>query len=238
MSHKDPRISFTLLSIIALAFALNLHGLATDSFWGDEILTASFANQAPVEVIRWTADDIHPPLYYLLAGQFTRLTVPLGASQTPNPASDWLWRFPSVAAVVLAVAVTYKTAYCILRTAIDGPRSTFYVLRSTSSAAALLLALAPIAIKYGQEARMHALFMLFSALSTWLLFRAINRPGRWPRWLAYALALAATIYTMYFGFLILAAHGGYVLAYAAQLSRKRHSPFAIRHSIFGFASAT
>ncbi|MEW5961706.1 MAG: glycosyltransferase family 39 protein, partial [Chloroflexota bacterium] len=83
--------------------------------------------------------------------------------------------------------------------------------RSTATAAALLLALAPIAVKYGQEARMHALFMFLSALSTWLCFRAMARPERWRRWLAFALATTANIYTMYFGFLILAAQAGFVV---------------------------
>ena len=185
---------------MALSLALSLHGLAADSFWGDEILTASFAGQPPADVIRWTAKDIHPPLYYLVAGAFTRLTVPLGADSQPNAVSDWLWRFPSVAAMVLAVAVTYRLAYAMCRLPAL-PR------HAVGASAALLLAVSPPALKYAQEARMHALFMLLAALSTVLLFRALARPVRWLRWLSYALALTASIYTMYFGFLILAAHG-------------------------------
>jgi hypothetical protein len=53
--------TFSLL-IVALSLALNLHALAGDSFWGDEILTAIFASRSPAEVIQWTARDIHPPL--------------------------------------------------------------------------------------------------------------------------------------------------------------------------------
>ena len=185
---------------MALSLALSLHGLAADSFWGDEILTASFAGQPPADVIRWTAKDIHPPLYYLVAGAFTRLTVPLGADSQPNAVSDWLWRFPSVAAMVLAVAVTYRLAYAMCRLPAL-PR------HAVGASAALLLAVSPPALKYAQEARMHALFMLLAALSTVLLFRALARPVRWLRWLSYALALTASIYTMYFGFLILATHG-------------------------------
>jgi hypothetical protein len=213
---KIKRLS---LFIIALSLALNLHALAGDSFWGDEILTASFAGKSPAEVIEWTAEDIHPPLYYLIAGAFTRITVPLGLTEFPSPASDWLWRFPSVLAVVLTVAITYRLAYYVssvkgqvssIRYQISGvtdhePRTTHYVSPSlVADFAVLLLAFAPVAIKYGQEARMHALFMMLSALSTWLLFRAMRRPERWRRWLAFGLATAANLYTMYFGFLILA----------------------------------
>ena len=187
--------------LLLLALGLNLHGLAADSFWGDEIFTATFANQSPAAVIQWTAGDIHPPLYYLLAGGFARLTVP--PESPPSAASDWLWRFPSVLAVVLTVAVTYRLARHLAGlTRHPAPLPMAHT-------AALLLALAPIALKYGQEARMHALFMALSALATWLFFRAMRRP-RWPRWLVYAIAITATIYTMYFGFLILAAHAAFV----------------------------
>lgn len=191
--------AFAILLILTFSFALNLYGLATDNLWEDEIFTAIFASRPPAEVIRWTANDIHPPLYYLLAGAFTRLTISAGEAATPTPASDWLWRFPSVIAGVLTVVITYKLARQL--SIVNG--------QTLCLPAALLLALAPIAIKYTQEARMHALFMFLAALSTWLFFRAMARPQRWTRWLAYALALTATIYTMYFGFLILATHLGY-----------------------------
>ncbi len=217
---------FTILLITVFSFALSLHALAADNLWEDEIFTAIFAGRPPMEVIRWTANDIHPPLYYLLAGTFTRLTISLGAApDQPTPASDWLWRFPSVMVGILTVAVTYRLAIYDLRFTIYDlrnmlpasrfplPASRFPLpaSRLTAASAALLLALAPIAIKYIQEARMHALFMFLSALSTWLFFRAMARPRSWSRWLAFALATTANLYTMYFGFLILAAQTTFFL---------------------------
>jgi tetratricopeptide (TPR) repeat protein len=229
--YSNPRISFLPLFLVVLSLALTLHDLATDSFWGDEIFTATFASQALAEVVRWTANDIHPPLYYLLVGTFTHLTVPLGLTELPTQVSDWLWRFPSVIFTVLTVAVTYRLALHISRLTYHASRITPHVsrlmdygLRTTDSPprltatpAALLLCLAPIAIKYGQEARMHALFMFLSALSTWLFFRALARPQHRTRWLAFALATTANIYTMYFGFLILAAQAGLLVFWILDL---------------------
>lgn len=192
------------LFLTALSLGLNLHALAADSFWGDEIFTASYASRSPTEVIRWTANDIHPPLYYLLAGAFARLTT----GGHPDQVSDWLWRFPSVMAGVLAVAVTFRLAGRLASASRGAPCEH---LRTVAAVASLLLCLSPVAIKYGQEARMHALFMLLSALSTWLFFRALARPGSRSRWLAFGMATAANIYTMYFGFLILAAQAGLLL---------------------------
>ena len=190
------------LLFVALSFGLTLHALAGDSFWGDEILTASFASQPIPDVIAWTASDIHPPLYYLVARTFTALT---GAVE-PGPASDWLWRFTSVIAATLTTAITYRIGLGVGRLA--APELRHPIALSGS----LLIAVAPLAIKYGQEARMHALFMLLTALTTWLLLRAINQPDRRWRWFIYGVATAANIYTMYFGFLVLAAHGGLVAA--------------------------
>jgi uncharacterized membrane protein len=202
---------FTPLFLVALSLALNLHGLVADSFWGDEIFTATFASQAPAEVIRWTANDIHPPLYYLLAGTFTRLIVPLGITELPTQVSDWLWRFPSVIFTTLTVAITYRLAlYFVANTKYQIANSK-YQIHFIANSAALLLCLAPIAVKYTQEARMHALFMFLSAMSTWLLFRALAQPGQWTRWLAFALATTANIYTMYFGFLILTAQASLIV---------------------------
>jgi len=212
MSNNRSKLSPLALFLLVLSLALNLHGLSSDSFWGDEIFTASFANQSPGEVITWTASDIHPPLYYLVAGTFARLIIPLGTTELPTATSDWLWRFPSVLAAVLAVAVTYNLA-CRILYFIPHPSLIRYHKRPIAQFAAFLLTLTPIAIKYGQEARMHALFMLLSALSTWLFFRAMYRPTQWSRWLVFALVSAANIYTMYFGFLILASQASFLFCF-------------------------
>lgn len=218
------------LLIVALAFALNLHALAADSLWGDEILTAIFAANAPAEVIAWTATDIHPPLYYLAAGTFTRVLTLFGATNFPHQASDWLWRFPSVVAGVLTVAITYRLAFYLIPNRANKSQL-------TATAAALLLAVSPIAIKYGQEARMHGLFMCLAALSTWLFFRAAHRPRRWARWLVYALAMTAALYTMYFGFLILAAHAVYSIS-NYQLTISKHLASKAKWPVIGFGLAT
>ncbi|MBN1219128.1 MAG: hypothetical protein JXM69_09375 [Anaerolineae bacterium] len=231
------------LLLVALSLALSLHGLATDSLWGDEIFTATFASQSSAEVIHWTARDIHPPLYYLLVGAFTRLTIPLGVAELPTQVSDWLWRFPSVIFTVLTVAVTYRITLNFARCIQYQIANSKYQIRLIANTAALLLCLAPIAIKYSQEARMHALFMGLAALSTWLLFWALARPRQWTRWLAFALATTANIYTMYFGFLILAAQGGLLLFrqianYKSQITNRRLILSQVEESqIIGFSSS-
>jgi 4-amino-4-deoxy-L-arabinose transferase-like glycosyltransferase len=182
--------------ILVLAWALRLYQLEADSLWGDEIFTATQSPLLVPELLRWTAGDIHPPGYYLIVG---RLADWSGWAHLPASAlTDWLWRFPSAVAGTLAVAVTYRVGTDLLG-------------RRVGLAGALLLAVSPVAIQYSQEARMHGLFLLGAALSTWTLASALARPDRWGWWLAYALTTALSLYTVYLAFVVLAAQGAWVL---------------------------
>jgi len=181
---------------------LLFYHLAEDSLWGDEIFTAIFAAKPVGETIAFTASDIHPPLYYLLAGGLSHTR--LWPAGPPSRATDWLWRWPSAMAGVLAVAITYRLAKALIGPSqVDRHRLALLT--------ALLLALAPVAVKYGQEARMHALFMTLSAGTTLLLALA-RQTGRRRYWAGYTVATILNLYTMYFSFLIIAAQGIWVIS--------------------------
>lgn len=212
--HLIRRIGGVVL-IILIAYALRLHNLAGDSLWGDEIFTATQSPLPVGELLRWTAGDIHPPGYYLLVG---RLADGLGwAHLSPSALTDWLWRFPSVLAGVLAVAVTYRLGTDLLS-------------QQVGLVGALLLAVSPVAIQYSQEARMHELFLLGVTLSTWALARAMVRPGQWRWWLIYALATAFNLYTVYLAFIVLASQAVWVV-----VSRDRGPiPVSRQLSVLGY----
>jgi uncharacterized membrane protein len=191
--------------VLILALALRLYQLSTDSLWEDEIFTATQSPLPVGELLRWTAGDIHPPGYYLVVG---RLAGGLGwAYLSPSALTDWLWRFPSVLAGVLAVAVTYRLGAALLS-------------RRVGLVSALLLAVSPVAIQYSQEARMHELFLLGVILSTWVLARSLARPGQWRWWLIYALATAFNLYTVYLAFIVLAAQAAWVVVSRPRPARR------------------
>lgn len=167
------------LAVLLLGAGLCFYRLDGPSLWEDEIFTATRAPWPLPELIAWTADDVHPPLYYLL---IHGLLAALGAS-------DWLLRWPSAVAGVLSLAAVYRLG-----------RELFG--RTTGALAMSLLALSPFALRYGQEARMHSLFMLLSLLSALCLVSATREEGRrW--WAAFALVTALNLYTIYFAFLVL-----------------------------------
>ncbi len=89
-----------LLAAMLLGFLLRMAGLGTQSLWYDEGVTAAVSQQRLADLTRWTADDIQPPLYYLLLNPWTRV---MGAS-------EWALRFPSVVAGVLGLALLYALA--------------------------------------------------------------------------------------------------------------------------------
>ena len=55
-----------LVAVLILGFSLRLYGITSESIWLDEAFSIQLAKYDPVEIIRKTARDVHPPLYYLL----------------------------------------------------------------------------------------------------------------------------------------------------------------------------
>ena len=88
--------------ILLLAFALRLTGLADRSIWWDEGIGVWLARMPVLESIRWTAGDVHPPLYYVLLRGWWLL---VGAFPE---GSEFVLRFPSVMFSFLAVPLIYR----------------------------------------------------------------------------------------------------------------------------------
>ncbi len=163
--------------ILLLALALRLHQLGAQSLWYDETVSAHLARQDLVALTRHTAGDIHPPLYYYLLHFWTRLAGD----------SEFALAFVSLFCGVLLVAMAYRVGTRL----IDPP---------TGMLAATLTALSPFHIWYSQEVRMYTLGSLLGMLTLWALVRMQRHPRTW---LAWTLAAAAGLYSLYyFAFLL------------------------------------
>jgi hypothetical protein len=75
--------------------------------------------------------------------------------------------------------------------------------------AAAGLAACPVALYYGQFARMYALFLAVTALALWCLVRALDAGGRW--WVGAAALLALDVYVHPYGVVVGIAAGVSVL---------------------------
>ena len=156
-AHPARRL-WPILLLLLLALALRLYRLSAPSLWYDEGVTAAISQRSLADLARWTADDIQPPLYYVLVAGWTRLA----------GTSEWALRFPSVAAGLLALPLLLALHRRLWRLA-AGP--------VTPSALPLLLlaACAPLWVYYAQEARNYT---LLTGLGVLLSLIHISEPTR------------------------------------------------------------
>jgi mannosyltransferase len=195
-------ISF-LIGLLLLSWALRLHGLDANGLWQDEIFTAAIASaqnslSEVVSIPLYNTALPAPALYFLLTHAFLHIGD-----------NDFLLRFPPLAFGMLGVAVTY-----VLGTRLFGARE--------GLAGAFLLAIAPLHIRYSQDARFYTLLVFLSLLSLYSLYRAIyDGERRW--WAGFALCSVLNVYNHLFGFLVLLAEVVFVagLWVAEALLRRR-----------------
>jgi hypothetical protein len=163
---------------------LRVAGLDTKGFWQDEAITVYTIKRGFGGMLRTVVDhETTPPLYYVVAWAWAKV---FGYGEVGL-------RSLSTLAGVAAVPISYLAAKEL-------------VSRRAGLVTALLVAVNPLLVWYGQEARSYALLVPLSALTLLLFARALHAPagrlGRETTW--WALASAATIATHHFAlFLVL-----------------------------------
>jgi uncharacterized membrane protein len=170
--------------VTAAAVALRIPYLGNQSLWYDETFTHAIVT-APSIADVWhniRSTEGTPPLYYLLTWGWAKL---FGIH------SDAALR----ATAGVAGAASAPVAFAALRRLV-GER--------TALAAAALVAASPMLVWYSLDARAYALLVLLSFVSLWAMSLILERPTR-RRWLAWALAAAAAVWTHYFAAFLVAA---------------------------------
>lgn len=172
---RPPRRGLWLL-LLLLAFALRVGGLADHNFWWDEGIGVWLARMPVAESIRWTAGDVHPPLYYILQRGWYLLA----------GEGEFALRFSAVLCSFLTVPLIYHLGRALSRR--DGAR--------IGLLAALFLALSRFAITWAQEIRMYALAALLTTGALWAALRLWQRADA-RAWLAYVALTLGSLYTLY-----------------------------------------
>ena len=176
-------VTTRLLSVVLLllAFALRVYRIGEQRVWWDEGWSVWVARFAPLEILRQTGHDVHPPLYFQLL-HFWRLI---------SGDSEAGLRLLSALLGTLAVALTYSLGRRMARgTLAHNPATAAGLL------AALLLAVSRFAIAWSQEIRMYALATLLALLAVWAA-RQFWQRGRARDAALYVAATAAGLYTLY-----------------------------------------
>jgi len=207
LSSPKLRQALPLVLLLVFAAALRLYKIDAQSLWYDEGNSARIAERSVALIIAGAAGDIHPPLYYLLL-KFWREV--FGGNEAAL-------RALSAACGVLTVLLVQRTARLLA-----GERAAW--------AAAIFAAAAPMAVYYGQEARMYALLALWAAASSWALFHLLRAPRvGWTA--ALALATAAGLWTHYAYPFVMVAQGLGVLLRLRQAGRRALVQYVIANVV-------
>ena len=184
--RKYPLASF--LPLQALLYCWNL---ALLSPWGDEAGTLLTVRESLDNLIRFAAQDVHPPLYYLLLYYWQR--IPLGI--------DWV-----VQARLLSVSFALLGTVALDR---------LWGSRLEERARLTLLALwtlSPCLLLYARMCRSYSLQALFAIVAAAMLSRVVGKSTRRDAVLL-ALALLVALYTHYVAGIALIAAANLVLFY-------------------------
>jgi mannosyltransferase len=162
--------------------ALRFHAIAAKSFWLDEGFSAEIVRLRWSDFLRvlWNR-EANMTLYYLLL----RAWMHLGSRE----------------AVIRGLSALIASATVPL----------LYLLgkrmfgRAAGLLGAWLLAVNAYHVRYAQEARSYALLVFLAILCTWLLVRNLQEPAR-AHWGLYAAVCALTVYTHFYGGLLVIAH--------------------------------
>ena len=181
-----------LLLIVLLALGLRLYRLDAQSLWYDEGFSVYLARMDLGEITARTAADIQPPLYYYLLHAWIGL---FGDSEAALRGLSLLFG-------VLSVPLIYAVAWQLFRSRLAG------------LLAALFLAVSPLHLWYGQEARMYTLLTFFCLLSSFILLRIVQAKTKGMElalWIVYSLVSISAVYTHYFAFFVVIFQGLYLL---------------------------
>ena len=181
LAVAEPRVSLKSLSHIWPALAIMLVGLAARlynldarSFWEDEVTQAHVARFSTLEEA-FNYTHAYPDVMPLM-NVITWLLRVFGSN-------EWMVRLPAAIAGGLSVFAIY-----LLGSKLAGAR--------VGLVAALLMAISPREVWYGQEARPYTILLLLATLQMLFAYRAAVQ-GRKLDWLWFALSTLVSLYTHY-----------------------------------------
>ncbi len=190
--------AYWLLPILILAALVRLYQVTQPSIWYDEGFSVLVSAYPPADIWFHSAQDVHPPLYYLLLHGWTAV---FGNGV-------FAVRGMSVLAGVVGVGLAEWLVSVI-------------ATRRAAIVTGVLLALLPIAVRYSQEARMYALMGVWLLGATLSLVYWVQQPQRYRYLVIYAALMTAAFYTHYFAAVCVLSHWVYLMVLRLTAKQQR-----------------
>ncbi len=197
---RIPGHILLLAPLVLMAAGIRFHDLGGESLWLDEGFSLDVAGLSPLEIIRTSAADVHPPLYYLLLHYWIGL---FGASEAAARSLSAIFGTLSIPMIYLVGKETLGKTAGLLGAAF----ATFsYFL-----------------IYFAQETRSYSLMALLCLVSTFYYIRTVKGGGRASAG-AYLVSTALLLYAHPFSiFTVLFQDLHYFLALIAGRDKARSS---------------
>ncbi|MDB5179670.1 MAG: rane protein of unknown function [Candidatus Saccharibacteria bacterium] len=173
--QSRPRTDYFFVAIaLALLAGLALWNISGPSIWFDEAFGAYMIHYNFLDIARYTATDVHPPLFYWLLKIWTAV---FGHTEFGLRSMSV---FFGMIAAVFGFLLTRRQF---------GRRAAIFGI--------FILALSPLFIRYSQEARMYTMAAAIVLSATYVLTRALETKGR-KLWVLYGILVSLGMWTHYF----------------------------------------
>ncbi len=169
--EKSEKAQLGLILIVAFFFRL-LSAWRKD-FWLDEAISWSFAKQSLGQMLKATAADNHPPLYYLLLHLWQKL------GQT-----ELFLRLPSIIFGVISIFLVYQIARKLFN-------------QKVALTASFIFALSPPHVSFSADTRMYSLFTLLTLTGFYFFIKILKKPTK-NDYTLFAICYLLSLYTHYF----------------------------------------
>lgn len=181
--RQHPKIDLIILGIgLTIFLVVALLNAPRAAIWFDEAFSAYIIQFSYWDIARYTAVDVHPPVYYWIL-------------------KAWSSLFGTTELALRSLSVVFGAG--IIGVSFFLTRKLFG--RASAWLTVLLLSVSPMLIRYSDEARMYSLAALIVMVATYVLIKAKANNSR-KNWIIYALLVSLGMWTHYFTALAWVAH--------------------------------
>lgn len=178
-----PRTDYIFVAIaLALLIGLALYNISGPSIWFDEAFGAYMIHYNFLDIARYTATDVHPPMFYWFLKVWTAV---FGHTE---------FGLRSMSVFFGAVAAVF--GFLLTRRQFG---------RKAAIVGIFILAISPLFIRYSQEARMYTMAAAIVLSATYVMIRALESKSR-KLWVLYGVLVSLGMWTHYFTALAWIAH--------------------------------